>query len=479
MAGVYSPGAEAAAGADVLSALEAPAGGSGEAAALYWEVPAGARATRRIAIAFWHGGKVAAGPGLSCAYWYTRLFRGLDDVAAYALRHFDRLAREHAAAAEPITALPEPRRFQLAHAIRSYYGNTALLAVGDRPLWTVMEGEFMFVNTLDLVADQVFFELRQSPWTVRNVLDGFLERYSFEDDRGLAFTHDMGSFPSFAAPGTSAYERRTRMTAEELTDWTLAALAYVTQSGDEAWAAAREETLARCLRSLIARAPDGVPSSGEEEITTYDSLDDSLRRARGSSYLSGKQWAAAAALATFFARRGRTRLGAAAGRHARLTSDRLVAAAEAHGYVPAGVANPAAVIPVVEGLAFALFAGAEADGAYAAVLRRHLEAVLRPGRCRFPDGGWKLSATHDNSWLSKVYVAQFVARRILRLPIDPGADAAHAAWLMDPEGAAWAWSDQILAGRIHSSRSYPRGVTAALWLEEDRATARLSPLPSG
>jgi hypothetical protein len=53
---------------------------------------------------------------------------------------------------------------------------------------------------------------------------------------------------------------------------------------------------------------------------------------------------------------------------------------------------------------------------------------------------------------------------VLGLPADTAADAAHTAWLMGPELAAWAWSDQIFAGRIHSSRYYPRGVTGVLWL---------------
>ena len=57
------------------------------------------------------------------------------------------------------------------------------------------------------------------------------------------------------------------------------------------------------------------------------------------------------------------------------------------------------------------------------------------------------------------------------------ADAAHVAWLTGPDDSVWAFSDQVLAGRIHSSRSYPRGVTAALWLEEHAATARLDPRP--
>ena len=40
----------------------------------------------------------------------------------------------------------------------------------------------------------------------------------------------------------------------------------------------------------------------------------------------------------------------------------------------------------------------------------------QPGICIFPDGGWKLSSSSDNSWLSKVYLSQFVARKVLGLP---------------------------------------------------------------
>ena len=140
------------------------------------------------------------------------------------------------------------------------------------------------------------------------------------------------------------------------------------------------------------------------------------------------------------------------------------------------------VIPAVEGLAFALFAGAAETldaagehGAYLRALRRHLETVLVPGACLFADAGWKLSSTDDNSWLSKVYPGA------VRGPEDPGDGdrrrrrrrARRVA--ADRELSVWAWSDQIVDGEIHSSRYYPRGVTAALWLEEHAETARLTP----
>jgi hypothetical protein len=516
-AGLFCAGAgvTAAAGAGVGDVLAGPPGGSGGVGALRFDVPPGARAEHRIAVAFWHGGTVASGPGIACSYWYTDLFGGLDDVARHALAHAGRLTAGWDAAAAELEAagLSDDQRFQLAHAVRSYVANTALLRTGDgRPVWAVLEGEFEFIDTLDLAVDQAFFELRHSAWTVRNVLDAYLERGAYRDRHGLGFAHDLGWFPAFAAPGASAYEQPRRpgrtvvMTSEELTDWTLTALLYVARTGDAAWAARRHDALAGCLDAIVARdagdagARDGLVSAESErtgprgeEITTFDSLDPSLRRVRRSGYVAGKQWAACAALARFFADRGDEARAARASEQAAVTARRLVAAVAEHGYVPgrlAGDGEPADLtrdLPVVECLALALFTGVDVapDGEHAALvaaLGRHLRAVLRPGACLFADGGWKLSSAHDNSWLSKVYLCQFVARRILGLPWDEDgrrADAAHRAWLTGPDDSAWAFSDQILAGRIHSSRSYPRGVTAALWLEEDPRTARLDPPPAG
>lgn len=145
---------------------------------------------------------------------------------------------------------------------------------------------------------------------------------------------------------------------------------------------------------------------------------------------------------------------------------------------------------------------------YLHALQKHLATVLQPGACLFPDGGWKLSSTSDNSWLSKIYLSQFIAhqvgkpqcfspqyasqrlfcaspaatcfsdaqrtrnrpahapsslrlssyflpppplvpRQILGLPRDAAAkaaDEAHAGWLLHGRESYWGWSDQMVAG---------------------------------
>jgi hypothetical protein len=104
-------------------------------------------------------------------------------------------------------------------------------------------------------------------------------------------------------------------------------------------------------------------------------------------------------------------------------------------------------------------------------LRRHLRGVLKPGICLFPNGGWKISSTSANTWLSKVYLCQFIASEILgekQGKSQAAADEAHAGWLLDEKNSYWAWSDQIVSGEAKGSKYYPRGVTSILWLQEKR-----------
>jgi hypothetical protein len=138
-----------------------------------------------------------------------------------------------------------------------------------------------------------------------------------------------------------------------------------------------------------------------------------------------------------------------------------------------GEGSTSRIIPAIEGLVFPLawgWRGILAEGGEFAFLRdalaTHLRTVLVKGTCKFADGGWKLSSTNDNSWLSKIYLCQHVAREIFGLGSDAKADAAHRAWLVDPRNAFWAWSDQMVSGEARGSKYYPRGVTAWLWLNE-------------
>jgi len=482
-----SPGMQAAMGFSLGDVLGDPSLANrtfalGTQGVLVATAPPRARTTYRFAIAFYRGGRATS--GLDASYFYTRFYDSLEAVAEYALSHHAELRAAALRADDTLraSALSADQQFSLAHAVRAYYGSTQLLQVGGKPLWVVNEGEYRMMNTFDLTVDQLFFELRMNPWTVRNVLDFFTHRYSYTDTvtfppgeggalgdgphpGGLSFTHDMGVANAFSQPGRGAYEQAglrglfSFMTHEQLVNWVLCAAAYAHATGDNPWLRANEDTLVRALASLQARdhpdaaKRDGIMSldstrtAGGAEITTYDSLDTSLGRARGNVYLGGKTWAAYVALEHVFFSRGREADAAAARAGADAAARTLTAAyvaAGPGGHMPAvlGVGGTnSAIIPAVEGLAFPAACGAagalDPNGRYKeylAALRGHLKAVLQPGVCLFRDGGWKLSSTSDNSWLSKVYLAQHVARTHLGLPGDDAAaraaDAAHASWLL-------------------------------------------------
>lgn len=480
--------------------------GIGLVGALLFRVPARQRVVFRLALCVYREGKATS--GMDASYYYTGLFSGLEGVADYALEHAVELAAAGRKADRELadSVLNPAQRWQLAHAVHSYHGSTQLLKVGRRPLWVVNEGAYRMMNTFDLTVDQVFFESRLHPWTVRNVLDWYVRRYACRDrvrmpdsgrlfPGGLSFTHDMGVANVFSPKGRSSYEQPglkgcfSYMTHEELVNWVLCALVYLRHTGDRACARRWRPVLEACLESMANRdhdrdaertglmSRDSALCAGGEEITTYDSLDPSLGRARGSLYLGVKCWAAYLGLERELRALGSSH-AALAGRQALRASATLAACRRPDGRLPAlaGDALDSWVLPVVEGLAFVhelrLDRALDPQGPHGPLvraLREHARKALRPGRCLFPDGGIQLSSTSRNSWLSKIYLCQFVLRRLLRVgsrSLHRRADEAHRAWLLHPSQSEWAWSDQMMEGVACGSKYYPRGVTAVLWLEE-------------
>lgn len=481
--------------------------GLGRVGSLVMDVPAGVRQTYRFAVCFHRSGYVTS--GIDASYYYNRYFSNVESVAEYALSHFEELKQLALQENDMVNnkGLSEDQTFMLAHAIRSYYGSTQLLDYKGKPFWIVNEGEYRMMNTFDLTVDQLFYELRMNPWTVRNELDMFVDRFSYVDTvrfpgdeteypGGISFTHDMGVANAVSRPGYSSYEKYgidgcfSHMTHEQLVNWVLTAAVYLEHTGDDAWMKQNLTVLESCLQSMVNRDhPDpeqrngvmGLDSSrtmGGAEITTYDSLDVSLGQARNNIYLAGKCWAAYLAMEKIFREFGRAELSKTAEVQADRCAATIVASVTEEGYIPAviGEGNDSKIIPAIEGLVFPYFTGCKNAldrsgrfGSYIAALEQHLQAVLVPGVCLFENGGWKISSTSNNSWLSKVYLCQFIAREILGLEWDEAgrqADRAHVEWLTHPELSIWSWSDQIISGEITGSKYYPRGVTAILWLDE-------------
>ena len=461
---------------------------------LRFRIPAHSRAEYIIALGVYRDGIITSGRR---AYaYYTCFFEDLEDVLESALDETEESLCKAKKLDDMLesSGLSEDRCFLIAQATHSYLANTELLRTEDgEPVFIVNEGEYQMMNTLDLVIDQIFWEARFSPWTLRNELESLEEYSSYEDSYGLAFAHDQGVDNCFAPRGRSVYELPgltgcfSFMSYEEILNWTISACIYSNLAGDWNWAKAKRKVLCSCLESLIARDEngDGIMDrdsdrcEGGAEITTYDSLDISLGQARNNLYLAVKAWSAFVCLDALLRKiDGReTEESQIAAKAANLAASTIAAnMLEPDGFIPAIFQsdNRSRIISAIEGLIYPGFCGApEAvaiDGPYrelVCALKRHLEHVLVPGLCIDSySGGWKLSSTSKNTWLSKIFLNQYIAEHIFGICDERlSRDAIHACWLKTGS-SDFASTDQVdsASGKDLGSRLYPRLVTSILWL---------------
>ncbi len=483
----------------------------GPVAGISFHVQPGQTRTIRIVLAYYIAGQASF--NLEASYWYTKYFKDIFEVFTYALAQHD----AYIAVADKRdvelanSGLSEDQQFLIAHATRSYYGSTEwLVDQKGKPLWLVNEGEYLMINTLDLTVDMIFFELKYNPWTVRNVLEQFVNRYSYEDkifapgkpdqlfDGGISFSHDMGVANHFSPPGYSCYEcvgidRKcfSYMTCEQLTNWVLCAGLYYSNTSDSDFLVTHQDLLERCLQSLLNRDHpneslrdglmgfDSSRTQGGGEITTYDSLDHSLGQARRNVYLAGKCWASYLALEKMLTDLDKSHLASDAHFAAVRCAKTLENSFDAElGFLPAVLedGNNSAIIPAAEALIYPWKMGLQSCvsesgefGGYIKMLKKHMTHVLQSGVCLYEDGGWKLSSSADNSWMSKICLNQYIVRDILGIHYggESAADAAHVQW--EVEGSKFqACSDQFASGKPIGSLYYPRIVTNLLWMEESR-----------
>ncbi len=480
----------------------------GGTAGFFVDVPAGETKTVVVALGYYRDGFATFNRPMR--YWYSRYFANLREVLNYALEYAEDYLHEAARRDAELAEAPlnDEQKFLIAHSTRSYYGSTEWLDDGGRPCWVVNEGEYLMMNTFDLTVDMLFFEMRFNPWTVKNVLDRFVDEYSYFDDvfspedteklfpGGRSFTHDMGVANHFSPSGHSSYEVDgldracfSHMTCEQLVNWICCCGVYYAGTLDDDFLRRHRGTLSDCLESLLNRdhpeadKRDGIMKFESSrtwpggEITTYDSLDHSLGQARRNLYLAVKSWAACLAMEYLFGvlDMGEAAASAAAGA-GRGAASIVAGFDERLGFIPAVLDgnNASAIIPAIEGLIFPQQMGLEAaidpDGPYGELIRtlaRHFDHILKPGICLYADHGWKLSSTADNSWMSKICLCMHVARAVLGYDFGDrqyAFDHAHAQW--QREGSKFqACSDQFVSGIAKGSLYYPRIVTSILWLD--------------
>jgi len=469
-------------------------------------VPPHERRTLTAVLAFYRNGNDAAQGRPSTRYAYTELYTSVESVCHEALTRATEI--REAGSRFDRELCPEgsdPMICELlAQASQAYYANSSLLK--DRKgvlLWSICEGQFGWRNTLDLAVDHLPFELRFHPWVARNVIDGYIDRYSYHDtvrfeeeakagrQGGISFTHDQGNYTAFSPPGRSGYEQPDRngvysyMTTEQLLNGAFCASACALLGHDPEWAAARLPVAKEMLLSMEAREGnrDGLLSAQSDrvgkgsEITTYDALDDSLKETRGSLYIAVKTWAAAMLLERWFVEEGRQEWANRSHALAERTASTLTRSFHADkGAFPPNLLGPgdALVAAALDPIAVPLFCGLgeEMSKGYPELvdqLRQHARTCMTPGQCLDPaTGGMRLTSSTDKTWPSKVALTLSVISWLEQKPsrdLLPTVLTELASWLQ-VSAAKTTISDQVNTStrRQIGGAYYPRLVSLATLL---------------
>lgn len=475
-----------------------------------FDVPAGQEMTVDFVIGWFLEGNQTRGFH-KLPYYYTRFFSGLEELFLYGTEQFSVLEQEAREVDREFEKLPlsAERRFFISQSIHCYWASTMLFSEGGRPRYIVNEGSYMMMNTFDLSVDHLFYECFSQAWSVKNQLKGFWEDYSYFDTvhgvagksglpGGISFTHDQGSYGTFTRRGYSCYEMTNKegclsyMSQEELLNWILSAAIYVETSGDTQWQKEMSGVVSMCLISLLNRDDpnpakrdgvmdyDGDRCGKEGEITTYDSLDEGLGQARRNLYLAVKCWAGYLAVARLAEGIDETVVSGALEGARRCAQTVSGSFSEELGFIPAILdgKSKTGIIPAIEALVYPYFFGYrsfveedETAQKLVHVLKQHLKGVLKPGVCLFEDGGWRLSSGSTNTWMSKIFLCEYVAEEILGLPLlneKGNPDAAALSW-WQVQCARCPGIDQVVWGAQYSRGfHYPRAVTSVLWMADKR-----------
>lgn len=474
----------------------------GTTAVLVTKVSPNSKKTVHYALNFYVDGQITS--GINTRFKYTELFDSIEEVGNFALENKQAMIDDALRLDEWLNKqkLNEYQKFQIAHAQKAYYAFSQLTKDKDgRTYHLVNEGEYQMIQTFDLMIDHLFFELEKNPWVIKNNLELFASRYSYHDQvkdvdgnvypGGISFTHDMGNINYFTPPGRSSYELAeldgcfSHMTYEQLTNFIITALTYGIKTGDKKYFDDNKELIDQCLQSMLNRdhynkeernglmSLDSTRCGKGAEITTYDSLDKSLGQSRNNTYIASKIYASYCLMLKFYEIMGDDSHNETLKNQLTILNN-TIAESVHDGLIPAILedGNEAYIIPLVEGLVYLKYLGYDeflADqtefGNYIKLLKEHTTNIFDRKLCVFDNGGYRLSSTSMMTWLSKIYIAQYLHVELFGITseIQLAADKAHVEWLLDEKLSYWGWSDQILNFKIKGSKYYPRGVTSILW----------------
>lgn len=421
----------------------------GNEGGICFTVPPRTIRTLPVAFGFFHEGHVTQ--GLSGCYYYTKYFSSVEEVSGFILDHADLIRNDCEQFESKLYNTVEKSKYQIfCQTIRAYYACSQLTEIEGKPQYSVIEGQYLWRNTMDLTVDHLPYELWRNLWIVRNIMDLFISRYSYEDSvrfldtpcqtfpGGLSFCHDMGNYTAYSPKGTSGYEMTDtgfygNMTTEELLNGIYCISAYAIYSKDMDWIHQRSDIAVQLLQSMENRdyydplKRNGILKGeslrcGENgrEITTYDALDASLKNSVGNMYIAVKTMCAALLLSEFFSLASLEEYAAASRSMARKTWESISECFDNQiGCFPASFYHDyeSRIIAVLEPLAVPVFLGFKSwfseNVLFMRLFGKHLSACLEKGVCLDrTTGGLRLSSTSQNTWPSKVILCSYVMENL-------------------------------------------------------------------
>ena len=446
--------------------------------------------------------------GIETYYAYNQHFKNVREVCRLVLDNAECIMQESAALDIAIEkAVGDPVKLQiLGQGVRGYEASTQLTFADGKYYYNVGEGAYCWRNTLDLAADHLPWELFRNPWVVRNIMDLYIERYSYHDkvtfsdepglyyEGGLSFTHDMGNFVTLSGETHSDYETDKYvdaacyfyMTIEELLNGIYCICAYALQTGDKAWMEKRAEVLRQLLCSMenrdhhdpakrdgILKATSSRTGQTGKESTTYDALDHSLMDAPGNLYVAVKTGCALIMLKKCFEELGDEAFAARAAGMLALNQASLAKFKTEEGYLRANLYSDtdSRVLAAVESLAVPYMLGltGEAMESVKELLLAHIRICMQEGYCIDEiTGGVRLSSKSNNTWVSKVILSFAVIEKVFGIGLEkeyPTAmrELAHWCQISAKDDTI---SDQVLTTerKVIGGCYYPRSASTAIWI---------------
>lgn len=446
--------------------------------------------------------------GIETMYCYGQKFSNVCDVCRCILNNADRIQEESATLDSTMEAIvKDPIKLQIiAQGIRGYEASTQLSTLNGKYYYNVGEGAYCWRNTLDLAADHLPWELYRNPWMVRNIMDLYIERYSYIDEvkfkeeperffeGGMSFTHDMGIYVTFSPESYSDYETGIvpnasvylYMTTEELLNGIYCICAYALHTKDGMWLEKRADVLRKLLCSMENRdhyepsKRDGILKAVSsrskvvgKESTTYDALDHSLMDASGSLYVAVKTGCALIMLKECLKKIGDMEHYTRAMEMLRLNFVSLSRYQTEEGFLRANLYSDtdSRVLAAVEPLAVPYMLGLTGDDIMPIkeVLLAHIRKCMQADICiEKTTGGIRLSSKSNNTWVSKVILCLSVMEKVFGIDLEkeyPSAMRELQYWCQ-VSAKDVSISDQILITEraVIGGCYYPRSASSAIWL---------------